>query len=313
MSRLIELVLLLALVALVAWPVRRTGEKFLVRWGIARPTRAQSEAAARYLRHRRMLYPICWVFGPALVLLVAELAGDSAMSEARRTFGLLASVLAALLLAELVAILRPARGSTRSATLSRRRWSDLVPWWAIAVYGVLLVTAALLATAGLVAHSWAVRSVAAAAADPGNHTDPVSTGQLVSTTGNWLDLLGVALGLAAVGAVLWLAASRRAEADPEVDRILRVRTARVAVGVGIGLALGLVNHGYQHISELHNLIPSILYGTGAAPLAPPEPGVVTLAAHLDGLGMIVLLFASLGAWLAVAIPPSGPLTPAPIP
>jgi hypothetical protein len=316
-TRTIELVLLLALVVMVAWPVRRTGERFLLRWGVARPTRAQADAAARYLRHRRMLYPICWAFGPALVLLVAEWTGAGTTTEARRAFGLLASVLAALLIAEIVAILRPARGATRSAVLSRRRWYDLVPWWAVAVYGALLASAVLLAVAGVVGQPWAEAGVRAATGPATGLTSeerltlaPDLASAASSATGAWLSLLGAVLGLAAVGAVVWLAARRRAVSDPDVDRVLRVRTARIAVGVGIGLALGLVDRGNQYVNALHQLGTSVLLDTRGQGV-PAEPAMLSIASHVDGWGMLALVVVALGTWLAVVTPPREPLAAVP--
>jgi hypothetical protein len=307
----VELVALLALVALgvlVLLPGRGTGERFLMRWGVPRPTGEQIEAANRYLRRRRLLYPVCWLVGPALMLLVADLLGPADGLDGRRLWGLLASVLAALLLAELLATLRPARGTVRSAVLVRRRVRDLVPWWAVSTHLLLVGLVAAQSGAAIAAHSWAAAAVAADAAaapaageQPAGHLDAGFVGVALDVSGSWLVLADVALGLLAVYGVVLLAVRRRAEADPQVDPVLRTRSARVAVGIGIGLALGLVNQTNSQISALHNL-------AAGSPLdLPAEPGWVALAARLDGYGMVAALALGLIAWRMVVAPPPRPV------
>jgi len=174
LTRSLELVVLLTLVGLVVAPARRTGERFLVRWGVRRPSKRQAQLAARHLRQRRLLYPICWVFGPAIVLVVAELRSDGPGTESQRALALLASVLAAVILAELVAAVR-GRG-----TADRRRWRELAPWWAVAVHLAILGMAAAqgiaVAAAGVVGAAGVYSVVLLAAqyrADPDTALDPV--------------------------------------------------------------------------------------------------------------------------------------------
>jgi hypothetical protein len=296
--RAIEIALLLGLVVLVAMPARRTGERFLVRWGVSRPTREQAAAAARYLRHRRLLYPICWVFGPALVLVVAALASPTTGTEVQRAWGLLTSVLAALLLAELVAALRPARGTTRSALLSQRHWRELVPWWAVAAHLAILGLAATQAAAALTAQSWAAEVIARL---PPDQPRPRPS---VGVADSWFVLVAAVLGVLAAYGVVLLAVRRRAEADPETDAILRTRSARVAVGVGIGLALGLLNQSNMRVADLKSLEFDRVPGT------PPAPALLSIARHVDGWGMLLAVALGLAAWYAVAHPPVRPATPA---
>ncbi|HVQ93843.1 MAG TPA: hypothetical protein VMU51_22585 [Mycobacteriales bacterium] len=309
---LVVLLALLALVLLVALPRWVTGERFLVRWGVPRPTGEQIDAANRYLRRRRLLYPVCWLGGPALMLLVADLVGPADGLNGRRLWGLLASVLAALLLAELLATLRPARGTVRSALLVRRRLRDLVPWWAVSAHLLLIGLVTAQAGAAIAAHSWAAAVVAAdaAAAAPtagdqpaGGYLDAGYVRTALDVSGSWLVLADVALGLLAVYGVVLLAVRRRAEADPQVDPVLRTRSARVAVGVGIGLALGLVNQTNSQISALHNLASGALNPVDL----PAEPGWLALAARLDGYGMVAALAIGLIAWRMVVAPPPRPV------
>jgi hypothetical protein len=294
--RALEIVVLLGLVVLVALPARHTGERFLVRWGVSRPSREQAAAAARYLRHRRLLYPVCWVFGPALVIVVAELASPSAGTQAQRAWGLLTSVLAALLLAELVATLRPASGTVRSALLSRRHWRELAPWWAVATHLAILGVAASQAVAVLSARSWAV---AAARQLPAGQAAPPALG----VADSWFVLVAAVLGVLAVYGVVLLAVRRRAEADPETDAILRTRSARVAVGVGIGLALGLLNQSNARVAQLTAI------GDGGAPGSSHPPALLWLARHVDGLGMVLAVTLGVAVWYAVTRPPVRPATP----
>jgi hypothetical protein len=301
-----EVVGLLGLVALVALglavlmvvvPDRRAGERFLARWGIGRPTAEQIAVGTGYLRQRRLLYLICYLAGPVLAYAIAGLLRPAEGVERRQWWGLLASVLAALLLAELVAALRPARGTTRSAALSRRRWADLVPRWAVAVHLALVGLATAQAVAAIAAHGWS-RAVVAAG---GSGLDPAAARRLSDTAGSWLILVEAAFGLVGVYGVVVLAVRRRAEADPAVDSVLRTRSARVAVGVGIGLALGLINQTNSRVVDLRALA---LPDAGLQ----PAPGWLELAARLDGIGMILVLVLGLASWRIVAAP-LGPSTP----
>jgi hypothetical protein len=174
LSRSLELVALLTLAVLVVAPARRAAERFLVRWGLPRPTKRQAQLAARHLRQRRLLYPICWVFGPAVVLVVAELRSPGPGTETQRALALVASVLAAVVLAELVAAVR-GRG-----TADRRRWRELAPWWAVAVHVAVLGMAAAqglaVAAAGLLGAAGVYSVVLLAAhyrADPDDELDPI--------------------------------------------------------------------------------------------------------------------------------------------
>jgi hypothetical protein len=287
----VALVALASALVMVILPDRRTGERFLIRWGIERPTPEQAKAGARYLRQRRVLYPLCWLVGPSLAYAVASLLRRGADMDERGWWGLLASILAALLLAELIAALRPARGSIRSAVLSRRRWPDLVPHWAVAFH-LLLVALAIVQSVAALAMRDRVGTAFAPGASTAGQPDPAIALRLLDTTGSWLVLVEAALGLVGVYGVVLLAVRRRAEADLAVDRVLRTRSARVAVGVGIGLALGLLSQTSSRAVELRN-------ATGGVPHL---PGWLDLPTRLGGTGTLVVLVVGLAAWRIVAAP-----------
>jgi len=281
--------------ALVIWPTAGLGHRMLVRWGLADPTEPQVRTATGYLRRRRLLYVVCWLLLPAVAVATADVLHHR--FAAQRYWGVLASILAAMLLAELVAALRRPRTAVRTAVLSRRLWSDLVPWWAAAAYLGLLGLVAFQAVAVVAARSWAAAAVAVQ--PPGR-----SAGAVLAGDHGWLALASAGAGLAAVLGVVLLAVRRPAVPDPEVDAVLRTRTARVTVGVGIGLALGLLNQTNSQVYELRVLWP----GSGV-PNVPPPPALLDLAGRVDGFGMLAAFVLGLIAWREVASP--APRRPAP--
>ena len=307
------------IVMVVMWPSGITGQRLLIRWGIPEPTREQAQSAARYLRRRRILYPVFWILAPAWAVLVAARLGWQLDSS--RYWGLLAAVLAAMLLAELVAALSPPRGTTRTAVLSRRRWRDLAPWWAVAAHLILVGLAVGQAAAVLATHGWAADAVAHALVRDDSGAGPEAGGgpgdlpvltitartarDALDLSGTWLALAGAALGLVAVYGVVLLAVRRPAAADPEVDAVLRTRSARVAVGVGVGLALGLVNQTNAQVATLHSIAVD-----GRTVVSPP-PGWLDLAARVDGFGMLTALVLGLAVWRLVASPPPRPVPAVP--
>jgi hypothetical protein len=179
--------------------------------------------------------------------------------------------------------------------LSRRRWRDLVPWWAVAVHVSILGVAALQAVAVLAAHPRQLptppRGVTTASWVLIEDVGPASTAT------SWYVLGAAAAGILAVYGVVLLAVRRRAAADPEVDAILRTRSARVAVGVGIWLALGLL------IRSNGNVV-------GIASLG-DQRWWLDLARAMDGWGMLAALAVGLVAWRFVVEPPERATDPAP--
>ncbi|ATE54128.1 hypothetical protein [Actinosynnema pretiosum] len=193
-------VLALALLVLL-WPEPKKGVAVLRRWGVAEPDERQTEVALRYLRRRRLWYPVL-MFG---IPLLSEVLGLPEAGDAGQAW--LLPVLLGGLLGEVVAQ-RPVRGPRREASLERRGVSDLVPVWAVVLHGLLL--------------GWllVVRAL------------PV---------GPSFSPPGVALGSAFVAAlagwgVVLLAVRKPPEGDWAVDAALRLRSARVALGLAIAVA-----------------------------------------------------------------------------
>jgi hypothetical protein len=287
---------LVIVLLLLLWTARGSGEHLLVKWGVLIPSSAQVATATRYLRYRRLLYAAGLVLGPLALVGAGRLFGIH--QDLRHGWGLLASVVAALLVAEVVAALRPVRGTSRAALLSRRRWRDLVPVSAVCVHLLILTLAVLQAVAALAARSWAVGADAEARAMGATIAVP-------DPADSWFVLAGALLGGVAVYGVVLLAARRRADADDEIDPVLRTRTARVAVGVGIGLALGLLNGSNSAIANLHAL--------GFAFAGGDAPRLVQLAHRLDGPGMLIVVVVGLAEWWAVSAPPRRQISVAGVP
>lgn len=283
-------------VLVVLWPTEQSGTRFLQRWGISRPTRSQSVAAARYLRHRRLLYPVLFLLTP----LVLEWGTDSPSDGPAGVIRLLAPVIAALLTAEVVAALRPVRG-VRVASLTPRSWRDLLPSWAVVTLLALTAFALVLAGAGLIAQPWADRL--GAALPPNGVPQPPTDWrveisdrareQIVSPTG-WLVLAATAVCLTAVLGLVRLTTRRPADPDTRLDAVLRTRTARVAVGIGIAWMAGMANVAVQRLGYLDSrrYVPHS---------PPPPPWLETVADLTQHLGLVLLL-GSVVAWIRVTTP-----------
>jgi hypothetical protein len=246
-----------AVLLLVLWPTTSGGRRLLRTWGIPEPEPDQVTAAVRYLRHRRILYVALFLTLPSLTGLVT---GPDAGGV-----GLFAPLLAAMLVAELVATLRPVSG-VRVASLAPRGWRDLVPRWAVRTMGVLTVLAAGLAVLGLTRE----RDLPASGL-----TSAFALGYLV-------------VCLVVVGLLVHLAVRRPSVEDEEVDAALRTRTARVAVGIGFGWVGTALNIACQRI-----------YALEVVGRTRPAPG--WLADHVQMVGLAGLLV-SIVCWLWVAIP-----------
>jgi hypothetical protein len=83
----------------------------------------------------------------------------------------------------------------------------------------------------------------------------------------WLLLGATAVCLIVVGAVWQVAVLRPASGDPEVDAVLRIRSARVAVALGIALQGLLLAAAVQVIGEYHadllrGVVPDWFSGLG---------------------------------------------------
>ncbi|MFJ6672266.1 hypothetical protein ACIQMJ_14245 [Actinosynnema sp. NPDC091369] len=283
-------------VLVVLWPTEAAARRFLRRWGVPEPDDAQTGRAVGYLRDRRLLYPVLFV----LVPVVARAFGFA--RDGSPAVHHLAALLLALALAEAAAALRPARG-TRTATLTRRHWRDLVPGWAIGVLLALGGVAALLAVAGLAAQPWA-EGVVAAIPDGGVWRS--ADGDVIGTVSerhyagvdrpiSLFALVGVVAGLVAVLGVVRLAVRRRSVPDPPVDLALRRRSARVAVGIGLAWMASMVLVANNRLAFLRAV---------ELPVAgsPPTPPWLEHTSTADFVGLVALLVGAAG-WVLVANPP----------
>lgn len=194
----------LGVILLVLWPTTHSGTRLLKTWGIPEPTDDQVTTAVRYLRQRRLLLAVLWVFAPWLLRFVTV---DTDLPGLQ----IFVPLLVAMVIAELIATLRPVSG-VRVAFLDRRDWRDLVPRWAILATAAAAALAVGLAVAGLFV-----------APGPGG------------SAGKPWQALGYAVGHPVlVIPLIALAVRRPAVPDQAVDAALRARTARVAVGIGFG-------------------------------------------------------------------------------
>ncbi|HEV7652161.1 MAG TPA: hypothetical protein VGP26_28750 [Actinophytocola sp.] len=272
-----------AVLLLVLWPTRHSGRRLLQRWGVAEPTDPQSAEAVRYLRRRRILYVVLFLVLPPVVALMSPAVRNGPGN-------IVIPLLAAMLIAELIATLRPVSG-VRTASLDRRTWRDLVPVWAVLVTAVLAAWTVALVVLAFAAQPWANRY--AAEIPPDDEAGPGTRAELLHPTG-WLTLGGVALCLVVLVAVVFLAVRRPAVPGAEVDFALRTRTARVSVGIGFLCLAGLVNDAQNRLV--------FLQGAGRHPQSAP-PGWLSENLHQSvEIAGFVTLVGALVCWSWLAIP-----------
>ena len=222
-SAIVAVVLLLVL-----WPTTHGGRRVLRTWGVAEPRPDQVVEAVRYLRRRRLLFTVLYVFGTPLVGLSDQPGGPSV--------GIFVPLLVAMLIGELLATLRPVRG-IRVASLDRRGWRDLVPRWAVWSMAAIVVLAVALAVAGLVV-----------APPAGQHLD--------ANLSSWWALGYVGACLTLVTLLIHLAVRRPSVDDEAVDAALRTRTARVAMGIGFGWLGAAVLLAGERLHEIRLAVPA---------------------------------------------------------
>lgn len=304
-------------VMLALWPRYESGRRFLRRWDVRHPDDEQIAMAVRYLRWRRLpIVPLMLVLPLAKAAVGVRPAGDDPLN----VFTLLGSLLVALLLAESLAGWRRPAGGLRIAPLARRSAGDLLPGYAVWLHAALTVVVVGMALAAL-----AVQPAVDRALDrlPPNQYGPDGGSELVlseelrrelASADSWPVVLGAGLVAAIVVATVWRAAVRPADLDPGIDLVLRVRSARVAVGTGIALTGAL---GIAAVERL-SLVAGFLAGhPRAGPIfgSYPADGPAFPAADPTAtgwwdvwssigtpVGLTVLLTALLG-WVWVANPP----------
>ncbi|MFI9383311.1 hypothetical protein [Kutzneria sp. NPDC052558] len=229
-----------AVVLLVLWPTVRSGPRLLRNWGVAESTPEQGRIARLYLLHRRVLYVVLIIVAGLIGGLTDESQRQAAFPSAY--FPYIGWLLAALLLGELIAMLRPVNGPVRVATLERRTIRDVLPMWMIIVHLATVV----LSVAGIL---WADVDDRTGAGLP-----PV-----------WGQVLLVIASAAAVYAVAWLTVARPAAGDAVVDRALRLRSARVVIGIGTMFAATMLAGALYMIGRWHQTAATVgavalLYG-----------------------------------------------------
>jgi hypothetical protein len=281
----------------VLWPTVSGGRRFLERWGVPDPDEQQGALAAKYLRDRRLLYPLLFLLAPTVTAQIARLFGMAQGDPAAVRY--LAMLMVALLLAETIAALRPVRGP-RIATLVRRRWHDLVPRWAVGGLLTLSALTVLLAVGGLLAQPWASRT---AVAIPDRAWQPASGDNWMVSPQfraeltqplSWIPIIGVAFGLIAILGVVRLAVRRGSVADPQVDAALRTRSARVAVGIGIAWMASMFLLANNRLGFLRSVkMPTSDFA--------PAPGWLEYTSVADYSGVVMLMVAAVG-WIWTANP-----------
>lgn len=289
---LLPAVIAVAVLLLVMWPTERSGRQLLRTWGVPEPEADQVAEAVRYLRQRRFLLAVLFVLLPMVVDAATPGDGDHGFS--------VLPLLGAMLIAELVAVSRPASG-VRVASLDPRSWRDLVPRWAVVATAVLVVLAVGWSVAGLAAQPWADRYAAALvereANPPAGAEIDYSDSYLsdLTTTTSWYSLGFAVAAVVFTVLVVRLAVRRPAVADSAVDAALRTRTARVAVGIGLGWLGAAVLGATMRVQFLHDVMDM-----SDADL-PEKPGWLTAFGSVGVVGLVALL-GGVGCWIWVANP-----------
>jgi len=214
-------------------PTPRRGEAFLQCCGVAAPTPEECERAATYLRQHRQIFLVL------VVLLVPGLTGLTALvgeGEASLIWGLAGGLVGGALLTLVVVEVSRSTSRRQSTGRLRRRpcrvLRSLDPFHlaAIVVTLALFVCGLLAAVVGFAAQRWAHHVVTwySQRADliGAVATPPQGFARL------WLVLTLLVAVAAATTAAVWLSLFRYPEPDDSLDAVLRLRTARVALGTG---------------------------------------------------------------------------------
>lgn len=282
-------------------PTPERGQRLLRRWGVHEPSLEQGRMAATYLRSRRKIYVRTFILLAIGVTGVRAWAGDG--GDTSQLLLVLISVIAGLLIGELITAIRPALRGRRSAVLIRRRVTDLVPAYGqLAFVGATLVASAAIVV-NLAAASWARSAAEFLASADGRFTvnGHPSVGQTSAPPTDsgtvWLLLALVLIGIATWGTV-WLGMMRGPLVeDSVVDAALRVRTARVSVGAGLLLLTPIASSVLMRIRELANPARDVRYDG-----FPEIPSWLVTADNAANSASIVTLVVCLVIWVALISP-----------
>jgi hypothetical protein len=268
LERTVLYVAVVTAVFLVLWPTSHSGKRLLKTWGIPDPRSDQVDEAIRYLRRRRLLAIVLFV--------VSGLVAGAVLRPDAPGVGIYVPLLGAMLIAELVATVRPASG-VRVALLNRREWRDLVPRWAVPTMAALVGLTTMLAVTGLV-------------------IEPPAGWYVNIGTTSWTALGYVVACVTLVGLLVHLAVRRPAVTDEAVDTALRARTARVAMGLGFGWLGASAQLAGRRYSEVNLSEP-----------AHPAPDWFGDTAQAAG---VIAFAVGIVCWLWVAVPSRRSLTAA---
>lgn len=285
------------------WVFRSTpkqGQHILTRWKVQNPTVEQGRLVADYLKQRRNLYPYVllavFVGGALLGLLVT-------FPSANWLGYLLATVLATLLITDLVASRRKRTETTRTATLEPRRVGDLVPPYGLAVLVGQLALGITVLGASIAIQPWADE---ANAWRERHRTQLESSNLDVSPAAVPTDLgptlAGfLALMFAGVAALLLVRIARDRGPltyDANVDTALRIRSARVGVASAVLMSGGL----------LWTMLDRLVAWARPINALRPDAEATKLAADLPYADPSLLLWYDVATWLLVIAPVAAFLT-----
>ncbi|GAA2794705.1 hypothetical protein [Saccharopolyspora taberi] len=258
----------------VGWWNSGRGRKVLHKWGVPAPGDEQTRAVMGYLRRRWIWYP--WFVGASAVLGVA-LAEHGFRPGAYAFLGFMVGGV----LGDVVCALGARRDSQK-----RHGLFELVPPWAVLLYGGLVVMTIAFAVVDLMAGPHLPAAVANVMSPP--------PAELMAGPPAWSPFAATAVGALVVGTGLVLCMRRSIAADDAVDTALRRRSARVVLGMAFPLQLLIAAMSVWRTKtvgdhEEHAMVPS-WPGTFADVVQP-----VLFA------GFLVVLF----AWIRVAGPAAG--------
>ncbi|MDA3643173.1 hypothetical protein LZ318_20800 [Saccharopolyspora indica] len=262
--------LFVLVLAAIYWFDRRGARKLVTKWGVPEPSEAQVATALRYRRLRWACYPL---LVPAMMWITHVMTGTD---QYRFT-----SIPTALLLAAAIAELLATR---KHAPPVARPLFALVPRWALAVYGLLLLTTLVTAIFDLSAQQLATSTLAEVNASSVHSTTRLDIPIAVP-------LLATAAGLLAVAVVLWCSATRSFSPDDAVDLALRTRSARVA------LALGAVSQALYVLPLAWWRVPLVFNNH------PDPPDWIRQLDGTLGTALTPLFLGALACWPFIAAPP----------
>ncbi|MDI2028808.1 hypothetical protein QFW96_09310 [Saccharopolyspora sp. TS4A08] len=212
--------------ALALWSDRTRALKMARKWGVPEPTDGQVDEVLRYRRVRLACYPVLYaVFG-----IWGPLAQNDQGGTTNGGMAVLPMFLCGAVIAEVLAL---HRGRGRRSRPVRIRLFALISRWGAVVYAALVLTTFALGLIDLQAQPHITPALLRAAREHG-------TGDQLGAPIT-VPFAGTAAVLVLVAFVLWTAQNRSVSSNDEIDRALRTRSARVALGLGIAMQISLLS------------------------------------------------------------------------